>query len=252
MILEYHRPEQLDQALQLLGRESPRTIPLGGGTLIANSHAEDIAVVDLQALGLDYFHAEGNSVVIGAMQRMQALADEREIHPALQQLIAREFSGNLRQMVSIGGALVACDGRSELAAAFLAMDARMLWLPGEKEVTLGNFLPLRSSYARGSLLKEIRIPAHGELRIEKVARSPMDQPIILVAAYRWPSGRVRVTVGGFGAAPLLTLDGPNGDGAALAVQVACQQADDEWASGEYRSQVARQLAERIVGSLEQG
>ena len=80
----------------------------------------------------------------------------------------------------------------------------------------------------------------------------MDQPIILVAAYRWPSGRVRVTVGGFGAAPLLTLDGPNGDGAALAVQVACQQADDEWASGEYRSQVARQLAERIVGSLEQG
>ena len=91
MILEYHRPEQLDQALQLLGREEPANHSAGwwypdrqfscGGYRRGGSTGARIGL----------FPCGGQLRVIGAMQRMQALADEREIHPALQQLIARDI-----------------------------------------------------------------------------------------------------------------------------------------------------------------
>lgn len=35
MILEYHRPKTIDEALALLERDNPRTVPLGGGTTLS-------------------------------------------------------------------------------------------------------------------------------------------------------------------------------------------------------------------------
>ena len=34
MIIEYHRPETIDEALDLLARSQPATVPLGGGTVL--------------------------------------------------------------------------------------------------------------------------------------------------------------------------------------------------------------------------
>ena len=55
MITIYHRPKSIEEALQLLGRTAPRTVPLGGGTLLSHPHSEAVEVVDLQALGLGRF-----------------------------------------------------------------------------------------------------------------------------------------------------------------------------------------------------
>ncbi len=53
MIVEYHRPETVEEALQLLNRQQPETLPLAGGSVINQPSTRKIAVVDLQALGLN-------------------------------------------------------------------------------------------------------------------------------------------------------------------------------------------------------
>ena len=66
MILEYYRPETLEEALSLLSQTSPKTVPLGGGTVVNAPSAEDYAVVDLQGLGWDKIEQKGRDLQIGA------------------------------------------------------------------------------------------------------------------------------------------------------------------------------------------
>jgi hypothetical protein len=55
-----------------------------------------------------------------------------------------------------------------------------------------------------------------------------------------------VALGGYGAAPLLAFDGSEADGAEVAAQSAYSQAGDEWASAEYRMEIAGILARRCI------
>ena len=79
-----------------------------------------------------------------------------------------------------------------------------------------------------------------------MARSPADLPIVSVAAAQWKSGRTRVVVGGFGAAPMMVMDGQSAEGAVDAVQNATSTAGDQWASAEYRMDVAQTLTRRCL------
>jgi CO/xanthine dehydrogenase FAD-binding subunit len=99
------------------------------------------------------------------------------------------------------------------------------------------------------LITQVAIPANARLAYEYVARTPADRPVVCVAAAQWPSGRTRLAVGGFGPAPRLALDGTESEGAGQAARSACSQAQDAWASAEYRQEVAQVLAERCVSSL---
>jgi len=80
----------------------------------------------------------------------------------------------------------------------------------------------------------------------------MDQPIVCTALARWPSGRTRLALGGTGATPILAMDGPESEGVQTAAQSAYAQAGDEWASAEYRRDIAGVLAQRCLASLDQG
>ena len=54
MIIEYIRPKTIKEAVKLISRDAPVTIPMGGGTsLKGRSARQDFSVVDLQALKLD-------------------------------------------------------------------------------------------------------------------------------------------------------------------------------------------------------
>ena len=82
-----------------------------------------------------------------------------------------------------------------------------------------------------------------------VARSPADQPIVCVAVARWPSGRTRVVLGGYGTAPVMVMDGPEPGGAVAAARDAYSHASDGWASAEYRQEMAAVLTQRCLDSL---
>lgn len=252
MIIEYHRPNEVEEAIRLLSRDKPKTLPLAGGTRLGQFSGEDIAVVDLQNLPLDQIEVVGNKLVIGSMVRLSRIIEENIGERAIQELIGREFPKNIRNMATLGGTILGESGRSELLAGLLALDVKLVWLPGQKEIRLGDYLALRDHWEAGSLLSEIHVPGNVQFRSESVRRTPVDQPLLSVSVCRWPSGRTRIVVGGFGKAPQVVLDGTTSAGAEIAVRSVLYQANDEWGSGEYRSEVGGVLLRRILNTLNEG
>lgn len=255
MIVEYHRPQTLEEALKLLARSEPRTLPLGGGTVLNRPSRAAYAVVDLQALGLNTLQARSSLLEIGATTTLQSLLEgpalaEAAFAPALKKAVEHEAAYNLRQAVTLAGKVVSAGGRSGLAATLLALDAQLTLLPGDEKVSLGDFLPLRQEMLPGRLITQISLPLKARLAYEYTSRTPADWPLVCAAVARWPSGRTRVALGGFGSAPLLALDGPEPGGVETAAVEAFSQAGDQWASAEYRSEVAGVLARRCLASLE--
>ena len=246
MITEYHRPEKIEAALQLLARQQPITVPLGGGSALNRPSDQALAVVDLQALGLDEIRPRGNFLELGATVRLEQLLQTPELPPALHKAVRHEASYNLRQVGTVAGSLVAADGRSPFAAVMLALDATLSLLPGAEEISLGDVLPIRAERLAGCLITQLTIPLNTTLAYEYVARTPADRPIVCVAVGRWPSGRTRIVLGGYGPGPLLAMDGPEAGGAETAVQDAYDQAEDAWASAAYRQATAVTLVQRIL------
>ncbi len=156
---------------------------------------------------------------------------------------------NLRNAATVAGTIVSCDGRSTLATTMLALDAK-LDIRSSKEDSrisnIGDYLPLRPK----GLITSLTIPLHVKIAFEYVSRTPADKPIICVVLARWNSGRSRLAVGGFGAGPMLAMDGTESEGLETSARNAFHEATDEWASAEYRMDVAATLAKRCLDSLQ--
>jgi len=249
MIVEYHRPETLEHALELLARTEVDTVPLGGGTVLNRPAPNPIAVVDMQALGLNALEKKGNKLELGATVTLQQLLADPKIPLALQHAVRHEATYNIRQVATVAGALVAANGRSPFTTAMLAFGAELTFLPGKYNIDLGSFIPLRTGGDRGTMIITVSIPDKVNLAYEYVARTPADLPIVCAAVAQWPSGRTRVALGGYGNAPLLVMDGPEPEGAEGAARGAYHEAGDQWASAEYRRDVASVLVKRCLVSL---
>lgn len=256
MITEYKRPTSLEEALQLL--TLPNAHPIGGGTVISKRKDEPIVGVDLQALGLDQIRKVGEKLEIGAtatLTQLHEVVTTPRSAPvgsvvnfaALRAAIELETPLNLRNMGTVAGTLVACGGRSPFATALLALDARLI-IAGRDAGTrsFGDFLPMRGTLPHGSLITRIEIPLNARFAFESVARTPKDSPIVCAALAQWPSGRTRLALGGFGAAPVLALDGNEPGGVEEAARNAFAEAGDEWATAEYRREIAAVLAKRCL------
>ena len=249
MIIEYNRPTSVEEALALLSRKDFQTIPIGGGSAFRRFLKKPCAVVDLQELNINQINDRGNILEVGATVTLQNLLDSTSTSPALDEIIRYEAVYNLRQVASVAGTLVAADGRSPFTTALLALDAALVLLPDKEVIGLGDFLPIRSDWLQGRLIVSVRFPKNIKLDYDYVARSPADQPIVSVAVCRWPSGRTRVVLGGFGEAPMLVFDGSESSGAEVAAKNAYSIAKDEWASSDYRQEIASILTARILSRL---
>jgi putative selenate reductase FAD-binding subunit len=234
MITEYHRPATLEAALKLLRRKTPATRPLGGGTILSVPNSDAVAVVDLQALKLNKISLRGKTLHIGATATLQSLLETEGIQPTLTAAINHEATYNLRQVATVAGTLVAAGGRSSFAACMLALDAQLDLQPKDESLAYGELLALRAEKLRGKLITKISISTATKLSYQYVARTPADLPIVCIALAQWTSGRTRLAVGGFGAAPVLALDGRDASGLAEALENALSQAGDQWATAEYR------------------
>lgn len=251
MILGYHRPDTIEQAMELLNRRSVKTLPLAGGTVLNQPTQDAFEVVDLQSLSLDHLERAGRTLRVGAMVRLQVLLEASETMVGLKEVVRLEAPINLRQAATIGGTVAAGDGRSPLLAALLAMDARLEIRQAENpvaQVDMGDWLPVRGS-RRGELITAVSLPTNVELGYQFVARTPADLPIIGVAVAQWLSGRTRLTVCGWGATPILAMDGPEPGGAGSAARNAASGSGDAWASSEYRQEMAEVLAGRALHSI---
>ncbi len=285
MITTYHRPKTLDEALTLLTQSN--RIPLGGGTLLSHTSspfsaslaADSIEVVDLQSLSLDSVKKNGNNLELGATVTLQQLLESDLCPEALKSALKLEAPLNIRNAATVAGTLVACDGRSTFTITLLALDAKLEIKSIDKfqlvemeteshppkqhvdTLSLGDFLPLRTERVQGKLITSISIPLNTKLAFEYVSRTPADKPIVCAALAQWNSGRTRLVLGGYGKNPALAMDGTEAEGTSTtdyilrSVQAAARntfhEATDEYASAEYRMDVAATLAKRCLESLAQ-
>jgi CO/xanthine dehydrogenase FAD-binding subunit len=270
MIVEYHRPKTIQEALTLLARGQPATVPMGGGSLLSQPSTEPYAVVDIQALGLDKIERHGNTLQLGAAVLLRTLIQaDSPLDPALSRAVRHEATNNLRNVATVAGTLVGSNGRSPFTTVLLAMDTRLTILPGLRarspaheerpistqnpgvggEISLGDLLPVRKQRLPGHLITQVSLPLNIRLAYEYVARTPADQPIVCAAVAQWPSGRTRVALGGYGAAPILAMDGPQPAGAEISARSAYSQAVDDWASASYRQEMAAVLTRRCLEGL---
>lgn len=246
MILDYHRPDTVEEALFLVSRTDVKTFPMGGGTWLNQPRSESYEVVDLQNLGLDQLEDRGNLLEVGATVTLQDLLEISNLQPGLVAAIRHENSHNLRQSATVAGTLVASDGRSPLTTALLSLDISLTLLPGEEQVDLGNILPFRLERLARRLITKVSVPLNANLAYQYVARSPVDQPIVCGVISRWPSGRTRVALGGFGKSPVMVFDGTEDSGVVAAARDAYSHAGDQWASAEYRREIAGVLTARCL------
>ncbi len=249
MITTYHRPKTLEEALTLLTQ--PNTFPLGGGTLLSQPTVDSVQVVDLQSLGLDSLTKKGNDLEIGATTTLQALLENENCPEALKIAIKLEAPINIRNSATVAGTLVSSDSRSPFATALLSLDVKLeqaIFDNSKVEYrisNIGEFLPLRST----NLIIKIILPLNIKFAFEFVSRTPADKPIICAALTQWTSGRTRLALGGYGKSPLLAMDGTEAEGLDAAARNAYHEANDEWASAEYRMDVAAVLAKRCLEAL---
>jgi CO/xanthine dehydrogenase FAD-binding subunit len=263
MITAYHRPKTLDEALTLLAQ--PNRTPLGGGTLLSRPGTEPVEVVDLQSLSLDSIKKNGNNLEIGATVTLQQLLESEDCPEPMRSGLKLEAPLNLRNAATVAGTVVTCDGRSTFASLLLALDAKLELTRLDnsniqsRTSNLGDFLPLRD--LQGWLITSMTVPLNVKLAFEYVSRTPADKPIVCAALAQWNSGRTRLVLGGYGKSPLLAMDGTEAEGvdasamdnllpsAQAAARNAFHEATDEWASSEYRMDVAATLARRCLETI---
>lgn len=246
MILEYHRPRTISEALNLIARPNPKTLPLGGGTILNRPNEEDVAVVDLQSLGLNTFERQENLITAGAVMTLQNFLEKIPDLKALAEAVHLECPLNLRNMATLGGTIACGDGRSPLLAALLGLDAKVTLLPGDVEVPLGELLSQRGEKLKGRLIARIHFSTQEKMAFETVARSPVDRPILMAFVSYWSNQRTRVVIGGFGPIPQLVSDGEDEIGLETAARILCSRADDEWAGSRYRQDAVGALVHRCL------
>jgi CO/xanthine dehydrogenase FAD-binding subunit len=246
MIIEYNRPDNLQEAFKLLARQNPQTVPLAGGSVLSHDQGDPLAVVDLQNLGLNKIEIHENTLCIGAAATLQQIYDFTGTPDALKTAVQWEVTSNLRNTSSLAGTLVTADGRSMITTILLAMGTHFTWMPQNKDIFVEDWLAGRS-IPKGTLITEIQIPLNGQIQSESIGRTPADTPVVIVSVFQHTSGQKRIAVGGFGPSPLLAVKGVlSTDEAVHAVEKAFGVADDAWASAEYRKNAASILTRRLL------
>jgi CO/xanthine dehydrogenase FAD-binding subunit len=250
MITKYFRPQDIQETLQLLENREINPILMGGGSAIDRFKSQPMAVIDLQDLGLSNIEKKGSFLEIGATATLHSLSQDPLVPEVMKEIISKEATYNLRRVATIAGTLIASDGRSPFTAGMLALDVAVTIFPGEKLIPLGDLLLMRTEKLEKKLVTKISMPINVLLAYEQVSRSPADFPIVSAAVAVWPGGRTRVILGGFGESPVLSSDGPEKGGERTAARDAYSHAEDEWASAEYRQEIAPILIERCFAQLE--
>ena len=241
-IRAYHRPGSIEEALALVSHADVDATLLAGGTVLNGLPDETpIDVVDLQALGLDQLAAAGDRLEIGAMVRLQSLADSDLVPAPLRDLARREAPSTLRLAATVGGTVAAADSESELLAGLLAYEATVsvIHAIGSDDAAIEELLADRNRLGLG-IITSVSIDPAGDAVADRTGRTPADRPIVMVVGRRTAAGEVRLAATGVGAAPQLI------DPADLE---ALEPPGDFRGSPGYRRELARVLTGRVLARL---
>lgn len=258
----YYRPESLDEALQLLAQ--PDTAPLAGGTqLLASEAGTAVAVVDLQALGLNQVSLHDDRLQVGATVTLTGLDTFLRQHAPnagatalLRETIRRAGPNTYRNAATLGGSVAGRLPDSELLAALLVLNAEItLHAPQPQTMLLADYLAAAEQPA--GLITILTIAWHnGEGVCERVARTPADYPIVSVTVWTPTGGKPRLAATGIAEQPLRLpaaeaalsggLDAASITAAAAAAQSAAVHPGDFRGDAAYRADMVAVLTRRAL------
>jgi CO/xanthine dehydrogenase FAD-binding subunit len=217
ILKEFHKPADLSAALALLKRESPRTVPLAGGTWLNPRIGKQVpaeAVVDLSRLGLDQIERDRDTLRLGPMATLAAVTEDETCRSLADGILAqtarRDAAVNVRNAATLGGTVVVAPVDSELNLALLALAADLSTQSACSEETttwsLGQFLADPVSALDAGLVTQVRIhlPQRAAGGLARVVRTPADHSIVAaVAVVAEDNCAVRIALGGVAPRPLL-------------------------------------------------
>ncbi len=175
---------------------------------------------------------KGNMLHIGAAARLNDLLALPELPAVLHALVQQEPAGEQAALAYIAAA----PGSARLAAAMLALDAELEYTDGRMQ-SYGNLLALRASGIPDGLAA-LRFSLLAALQYHEADGA-------WLALARWPSGRTRVALGGWGPAPILAMDGRDPSGILEAAENTLMLASNGAPEDEARMQAVRHLADTI-------
>ena len=168
----YHRPESLDEALDLLGRYGDEAKILAGGqSLIPVMNfrlAMPSRLIDVNRLGeLDFVEPTANGGLrIGALVRHRRLEREPLVaqhQPLLAEAIPWVAHPQIRTRGTFGGTLAHADPAAELPAVATALDARITVRSqrGTRQLGMDDFLSglFTTCLEPDELVTEVELPA---------------------------------------------------------------------------------------------
>ncbi len=238
-IQEYHRPNSVDEALELLSGSGVRTALVAGGTtLIPQDNVID-DLIDMQALGLNEIKSEGETLKLGAMCRIQDVVENSDVPLMIQTTAKWEGPNTFRNAGTLGGVIITADWESELFAALLVHEATVAWLSlaGKNEISLSEF---NEDMLQGGLVTSITIRKSGVTAGERIVRTPADKPIVSVVGRTDEAGVTRLAAGGVAKRPVL-LDLQHLD--------ELKPPSDFRGSSHYRQQMVALLSQRVLTQL---
>jgi carbon-monoxide dehydrogenase medium subunit len=168
---EYHRPDTLEEALQLLAEHGEDAKVLAGGQslipLMKLRFAAPARLIDVNRIaGLDAIEEAEGFLRIGALVRHNSLAASdliKERYPTIAAAAPLISDPIVRNLGTIGGSLAHADPSGDLGSVMLALGASVVVRStgGEREIAATNLAegPFQSSLAPNELLTEIRVPS---------------------------------------------------------------------------------------------
>jgi len=165
----YYRASTLDEALDLVSSLNDFKVLAGGTDLVIDLKVRRYTVknvVDISRIKeLDYIADDGDRVRIGALTKLQSIADSpiiREKVPVLADAIREMASWQIRNIATIGGNLCNASPAADTAPPLYVLNAtlRLVSKEGEREVPIAEFFlgPRKTALRSKELLKEIVIP----------------------------------------------------------------------------------------------
>jgi aerobic carbon-monoxide dehydrogenase medium subunit len=166
---EYHRPDSLEEALQLLSQHGDEAKVLAGGQSLIPVMKLRLAtpahLVDIGRLGLEAISESDGRLTVGALarhrdlERSDVLKARYPVMAAAAPLISDPI---VRNLGTIGGSLCHADPAGDWGSVMLALDASVVLrsVRGEREVAMPEFLvdTFTTALEPDEILTEVRIP----------------------------------------------------------------------------------------------
>ena len=273
---DYHAPESLAEALDLLADSGPDARILAGGQSLVPvlnfRLARPQVLIDINRIPeLAGIEDRGDRLVIGAMTRQREIETSDSVARAVPLLHeATRYVAHLpiRTRGTVGGSIANADPAAEDPAVAAALEATMVCRSrrGERRIAAAGFFVdvLTTALEPDEMLVAVEfpgIPDGAGAAFAEISRRDGDFALAGVAAQITVSnGRVsdaRIAACGVGPAPIrfrnaeeILLDSAGEpetmDAAADAVAASCDPHDDVHASAAYRRQLAAAMTRRAL------